>query len=252
MGGISFAVRGGDAIGILGPNGAGKSTLLKTVLGVVPPLGGRIVFPRGQKPRLGYVPQGSRLDFAYPLSVLQVALMGRTPQLGLIRRPGTVDRDIAMAQLKAVGLEHVAEAPFRSLSGGQRQRVLVARALTAEPEVLILDEPTSEMDPAAEHNLLSLVQELVSSRDIAVVFVTHEISAAAGFAANVILLDAVHGHFEVGPAAEMVTSERMSALYGRPIDVRREDDRVLVWLSAQEGGVTLSSPPPAHEGTDAP
>lgn len=231
---ISFAIQSGDLIGILGPNGAGKSTFLKTLLGLMDPLSGAVKFPSGRPPRLGYVPQGARPDFAYPLSVLQVTLMGRDWHLGLVKRPGTKDHEIARAQLKAVGLEHLASQPFRSLSGGQQQRVLVARALTAEPELLVLDEPTSEMDPAAEHSLLSLVSALVASRDIAVVFVTHEISAAAGFARSVILVDAANGYFETGPSAELVTSETMSYLYRRPIEVRRESGRVLVWLSAHE------------------
>ena len=186
---IDLTVRSGDLLGILGPNGAGKSTLVKTLIGLLPPLSGTLELPLTRRPRLGYVAQGSRPDFAYPLSVLQVVLMGRDQQLGLFRRPGRADKDIALAQLNAVGLGAVAQHPFRSLSGGQQQRVLVARALAAEPELLVLDEPTSEMDPAAEHGLLSLVSELVKSRDIAVMFVTHQISAAAGFAKSVVLLD---------------------------------------------------------------
>ncbi len=231
---ISFAIQSGDLVGILGPNGAGKSTFLKTLLGLMDPLSGAVKFPQGRPPRLGYVPQGSRPDFAYPLSVLQVALMGRDSHLGLVRRPGKADRDIALAQLKAVGLEHLAGNPFRSLSGGQQQRVLVARALTSQPELLVLDEPTSEMDPAAEHSLLSLVSALVASRNIAVVFVTHEISAAAGFARSVILVDTVSQYFETGPASELVSSQKMSKLYRRPVEVRHENGRVLVWLSANE------------------
>jgi ABC-type Mn2+/Zn2+ transport system ATPase subunit len=232
---ISFGVSSGDLIGILGPNGAGKSTFLKTMLGLLPPLSGTLQLPMGRPPRLGYVPQGARPDFAYPLSVLQVTMMGRAHHLGLVRRPGKLDREISLAQLRAVGLEQLAAAPFRSLSGGQQQRVLVARALTAEPELLVLDEPTSEMDPAAEHALLSLVSALVQSRNIGVVFVTHEISAAAGFAAQVILLDGAKQYFESGPASQLVSSERMSQLYGRPVEVRHENDRVLVWLSAHQG-----------------
>lgn len=228
---ISLTLGKGDLLGVLGPNGAGKSTLLKTMLGLLSPLGGALGYPLGRKPRLGYVPQGARPDFAYPLSVLQVALMGRAAQLGLVRRPKQADFAIAQAQLERVGLGALAQRPFRSLSGGQQQRALVARALTAEPELLVLDEPTSEMDPAAEHGLLSLVSTLVSARDIAVVFVTHEISAAASFAANVILLNAHQKFVATGPAAELITSQTMSELYGHPIEVRREDARTLVWLS---------------------
>ena len=162
--------------------------------------------------------------------------MGRAHPLGLVRRPGKADREVCLAQLEAVGLGALASRPFRSLSGGQQQRVLVARALAAEPELLVLDEPTSEMDPAAEHALLSLVSGLVASKDIGVVFVTHEISAAAGFAAKVVLLDAAAQYFEEGTTQALICSEKMSKLYGRPVEVRREDGRVLVWLSGHQPG----------------
>ena len=231
---ITFSVRQADVVGILGPNGAGKSTLLKSVLGLQPLLAGSISRPMGRAPRVAYVPQGHRTDFAYPLSALQVALMGRYGQVGLLRRPGKRDVEQARAQLAAVGLGEKAEQPFRSLSGGQRQRVLVARALAGEPELLVLDEPTSEMDPAAEHALLSLVSALAAARQVAVLFVTHEISAAAGFARTVMVMDGARNYFEAGPVEEMISSERMTRLYGRPVEVRRENGRTLVWLAGTE------------------
>lgn len=233
---ISFAVATGDLVGILGPNGAGKSTFLKTLLGLLPPLQGTVRYPMGRQPRLGYVPQHARFDFAYPLSVLEVVLMARSSQLGLLRRPGKTDVQIAERELEAVGLQSISGQTFRSLSGGQQQRVLVARALTGEPELLVLDEPTSNMDPAAEHALLSMASSLTARRNMGVVFVTHEISAAAEFARTVVLLDGEKKYFALGPARDVVTSETMSALYGRPVEVRREDERVYVWLSANGSG----------------
>ncbi len=232
---ISFSLGAGDLVGVLGPNGAGKSTFLKTLLGLLPPLSGALSWPAGRVPRFGYVPQNARPDMAYPLSSLQVVLMGRAHQLGLIKRPGEKDRELARAALKEVSLEHAAQQPFRSLSGGQQQRVLVARALVAEPELLVLDEPTSEMDPAAEHGLLSLVSELSATRKIGVIFVTHEISSAAGFGKQVVLIDANTQRFESGTAEQMVTSEQMTRLYGRPVEIRRENGRVLVWVAARNG-----------------
>jgi ABC-type Mn2+/Zn2+ transport system ATPase subunit len=231
---IRFGLRRGDAVAILGPNGAGKSTLLRTILGMVRPLSGRVTYPGGRPPPVGYVPQGLRVELTYPLDALEVVLMGRAGRVGLGRGFKEEDRAAALRQLEAVGLAGAARVPFRSLSGGQRQRVLVARALVGEPEVLVLDEPTSAMDPAAEHGLLSLVAELVAARNVAVLFVTHEISAAAGFARTVLLLDGARSTFEEGPTDETITSERMSHLYGRPVEVRREDGRALVWVSGHE------------------
>ncbi len=230
---ISFSVSTGELVGVLGPNGAGKTTFLKTLLGLLPPLAGQLVYPLGRRPRLGYVPQSARPDMAYPLSVLQVVLMGRAHHLGLIRRPKPPDVAFAKKQLEEVGLADRAEHPFRSLSGGQQQRVLVARALVAEPELLVLDEPTSEMDPAAEHGLLSLVAQLGATRTLGVVFVTHEISSAAGFGNRVVLIDSNTQRFEHGSAEQMVNSQQMTALYGRPVEIRREDGRVLVWVAAR-------------------
>lgn len=238
-----FTVRESDTIAILGPNGAGKSTLLKTILGLVPPLAGEVRYRNGGPPKVGYVPQGHRVDLAYPLDVLQVVLMGRAPRVGVGRAFKPSDRAAALEQLEAVGLGPLAHHPFRSLSGGQRQRVLVARALVGEPEVLVLDEPTSAMDPAAEHSLLSLVADLVTARQVAVLFVTHEISAAAGFSRTVLLLDGAKTSLQAGPTDAYVTSEHMSRLYGRPVEVRREHGRVLVWLSAHEAGTDPEATP---------
>jgi manganese/iron transport system ATP-binding protein len=240
---IRLSMQAGDTVAILGPNGAGKSTLLKTILGTVPPLAGALAYPGGRRPRVGYVPQGHRLDLAYPLDALQVVLMGRAGRVGLGRSYRAADREAARRQLESVGLGAVALQSFRSLSGGQRQRVLLARALVGEPEVLVLDEPTSELDPAAEHALLSLVSDLVMARGVAVLFVTHEISAAAGFSRTVLLLDGARTWMEVGPTDEYISSERMSRLYGRPVEVRREHGRTLVWLSAHEAGTPAGDSP---------
>jgi ABC-type Mn2+/Zn2+ transport system ATPase subunit len=248
---IDFTLTESEVVGILGPNGAGKSTLLRTLLGLLPPLGGKLSFPGGRAPRVGYVPQGYRPDFAYPLDALQVTLMGRYGVLGPGRFPKHHDRELALRQLAAVGLEAEARTPFRSLSGGQRQRILLARAMAAEPELLVLDEPTSELDPAAEHDLLSLVQTLGRERNVAVMFVTHEISAAAGFAQKVILLNRRQKYFEVGTNEEMLCSERLSRLYGRPIEVHRQGGRTHVWLSASAPGPERNSWPTAVEAVGA-
>ncbi|HEY3452148.1 MAG TPA: ABC transporter ATP-binding protein [Myxococcales bacterium] len=234
---LDLVIGGGDRLGILGPNGAGKSTLLRTLIGLVEPLGGRIEYPAGHRPRIGYVPQSSRHDPAFPLSALEVVVMGRYPRLGLGRRPGKADRAAAQRQLELVGLGAQAGTPFRDLSGGQRQRTLVARALVGEPELLVLDEPTSEMDLAAIHDLLHLVDRLAGELKASVLFVSHQISTAAAFASSIVLMNQRTQLFRSGPALELLTSQNLSQLYGRPIEVRREGDRTLVWMaSAEEAG----------------
>ena len=225
---LDLSVRSGTTLGVLGPNGAGKTALLKSMLGLLPLLGGRLVFPSGRPPRVGYVPQRDRLDQSWPLSVLDVVLMGRTSLLGPLRRFQARDRQCAREALDEIGMGELAERPLYALSGGQHQRVLIARAIAAEPELLVLDEPTSAMDPAAERVLLELVEHLKRAHNLSVVLVTHQLTAVAGFATEVALVDRARGLFEVGPAREMMTPERLGRLYGREVRVAEVDGQIAV------------------------
>jgi ABC-type Mn2+/Zn2+ transport system ATPase subunit len=233
---IDLAVRSGTTLGVLGPNGAGKTTLLKAMLGLLPLLGGRRILPLGRSPRVGYVPQRDRLDQSWPLSVLDVVLMGRTHLLGPLRRFGAVDRKRACEALDEIGVGELAERPLYALSGGQHQRVLIARAIAAEPELLVLDEPTSAMDPAAERVLLELVERLKRAHDLSVVLVTHQLTAVAGFATEVAIVDRARRLFEVGPAHEMIDPERLGRLYGREVRVARVDGQVAIVIGASTNG----------------
>src|SRR4051812_13314724 len=126
---IDLAVRAGATLGVLGPNGAGKTALLKSLLGLLPLLGGMRVLPLGRSPRIGYVPQRDRLDQSWPLTVLDVVLMGRTKLLGPLRRPSEIDRKRSCEALDEIGVGDLADRPLYALSGGQHQRVLIARAI---------------------------------------------------------------------------------------------------------------------------
>ena len=216
---IDLAVRAGATLGVLGPNGAGKTALLKSLLGLLRLLGGRRVLPQGRGPRVGYVPQRDRLDQSWPLTVLDVVLMGRTRLLGPLRRPTDEDRGRSREALEEIGIGDLADRPLYALSGGQHQRVLIARAIAAEPELLVLDEPTSAMDPAAERVLLELVERLKHAHDLSVVLVTHQLTAVAGFATEVALVDRLRGVFEVGPAKQMLDPKKLGRLYGREVRV---------------------------------
>jgi ABC-type Mn2+/Zn2+ transport system ATPase subunit len=233
---IDLAVRSGTTLGVLGPNGAGKTTLLKAMLGLLPLLGGRRILPLARPPRVGYVPQRDRLDQSWPLSVLDVVLMGRTHLLGPLRRFDAVDRKRAREALEEIGVGELADRPLYVLSGGQHQRVLIARAIAAEPELLVLDEPTSAMDPAAERVLLELVERLKRAHDLSVVLVTHQLTAVAGFATEVAIVDRARGLFEVGPAREMIDPERLGRLYGREVRVARVDGQVAIVIGASTNG----------------
>src|SRR5947209_5619978 len=225
---LDLAVSAGSTLGVLGPNGAGKTALLKSLLGLLPLIEGRRTLPQGRPPRVGYVPQRDRLDMSWPLSVLDVVLMGRARLVGPIKRYSAADRKAAREALEEIGVGDLADRPLFALSGGQHQKVLIARAIAAEPELLVLDEPTSAMDPAAERILLELVQRLKSAHNLSVVLVTHQLTAVAGFATDVALVDRERGLFEVGPASEMITPERLGRLYGRQVRVANVGERTAV------------------------
>ncbi|BDG07280.1 metal ABC transporter ATP-binding protein [Anaeromyxobacter paludicola] len=229
--GIDLDVAPGDFLAVVGPNGGGKTTLLRTLLGVLPPVSGE----RRQAPaaRVGYVPQRDHVDAHWPLTVADVALMGRYRGLGLGRRPGPEDRAEVSRALSRVGIADLAGRSFRTLSGGQRQRTLIARALAASPELLALDEPTNGMDPAAELAAMDILRELHRQGGLAVVMVSHRLEAVANYARRLAFADKDKRLWRVGPLEEMLTPGALSALYGRAVTVREEAGRRFVY---PEGG----------------
>ncbi len=225
---LDLAVRAGTTLGVLGANGARKTTLLKSLLGLLPLISGRRALPMGRPPRVGYVPQRDRLDMSWPLTVLDVVLMGRAHLLGPVKRYSAEDRAASRAALSEIGIGDLADRPVHALSGGQHQKVLIARAIAAEPELLVLDEPTSSMDPAAERMLLDLVERLKDAHRLSVVLVTHQLTAIPGFATEVALVDKERGLFEVGPAEKMIDPHKLELLYGREVRVAQVGDRTVV------------------------
>lgn len=218
--GVSLSVEQGDLFGILGPNGSGKTTLLKGVVQVLRPRKGRIVLANPANApvlRFGYVPQESRVNPYFPLSAMDVVLMGRTKALGPWRRPGRADRAIARKSLADAGIERLAEVSYQDLSGGQKQRVLIARALAAEPHVLVLDEPTSGLDLVSERELMELIRALLEEDGLTIVIASHNLNWLANDANKIAIVTA--GRVEAGGTHEILTEERLSRLYGVPVRV---------------------------------
>ena len=173
---VSLEIPAGQSGCIVGPNGGGKSTLLKLMLGLLQPVSGSIKVlggsPAKSRRKIGYMPQYHQLDASFPASVLEVALMGRiTPKTFFCH--SKADKKIAMEALDTVGIADLAERSFAGLSGGQRQRVLIARALAGEPELLLLDEPTANIDPGAEEQFYSTLEKL--RRQMTVITVSHDL-----------------------------------------------------------------------------
>jgi zinc transport system ATP-binding protein len=174
---ITLRVASGDFLGIIGPNGGGKSTLLKLILGVLAPDRGRIQVlgetPGKAHTRIGYVPQNVNQNLQFPIAVLDVVLMGRLARRRLGRPYSREDHEIARSCLQEVEMNGFADRPMAQLSGGERQRVIIARALSTSPEILLLDEPTSSIDPHFEEDLFGILERL--NQQITIVLVTHDI-----------------------------------------------------------------------------
>ena len=213
--GVTGSVEAGGSLALVGPNGAGKTTLIKAVLGLVPLGGGRIeVFgasPEQSRSKVAYVPQADVLDVEFPVSVLQVVLMGRYRIVGWLRRPSRSDRAAALAALDEVGLASRAGDQFGVLSGGQRQRVLLARAVAQEAGLLVLDEPFSGVD-AVTTDALGAVMHRLRAKGVAIVMSTHDLSVAHLLCDEACLLNRHQVAF--GPIAETLSPERLKATYG--------------------------------------
>lgn len=229
LSGLSLRVCRGDFLGIVGPNGSGKTTILRALLGLIRPRAGEIVFGadglRGGV-HLGYVPQHTTVDEVFPLSVFDVVLMGRTRRLGAFRRPGAADRDAARRALAASGIAEHADRAFHDLSGGQKQRTLIARALATEPDLLVLDEPTSGMDLAGETSVMMLIDELHRRERLTVVMVSHQLNTVAKWCRRLGILH--EGILETGSVEEILTSETLARIYGAGAGVARIGDEMVI------------------------
>jgi ABC-type Mn2+/Zn2+ transport system ATPase subunit len=204
--GIGFRVREGERIGVLGPNGGGKSTLFKVMLGVLAADHGRLRV-RG---RAGFVPQGDRSRLDYPVSALDVVLMGALGELAWWRRPGRGERRRALAALEMVGLAPLARRSFGELSGGQRQRVLIARALMQEAKLLLLDEPFSGIDQASGTRVMSLIDQL-ALRGHGLMIATHDIEQATAWG---LVLCLNRRQVAFGPSRTTLTREVLEETHG--------------------------------------
>jgi manganese/iron transport system ATP-binding protein len=213
--GVTGTLEPGSALALIGPNGAGKTTLIKAVLGLVPLTAGRIevlgTSPEDARARVAYVPQADALDQQFPVSVLQVVLMGRYRKIGWLRHPGKADRVAALAALDEVGLAARARDRFGVLSGGQRQRVLLARAVAQDARLLLLDEPFNGVDATTTEALLAVLGRLRAD-GVAVVMSTHDLAVAHLVCDDACLLN--HHQVAFGPIDDALRPELLKATYG--------------------------------------
>ena len=219
---VTLTIPARDSLCIVGPNGGGKTTLIKLILGLLKPDEGRISVlggePEATRLRVGYVPQFARYDPQFPVTVLDVVLMGRLDRLccGPYSRG---DKDAAREALAEMGLADMAGRLFAEVSGGQRQRVLIARALASSGEILILDEPTANIDAAAEEHLFEILEKL--NERLTVLLVTHDVGFASKFFKSIAC---VNRQVLIHPTSEL-TGELIRNMYGGDIRMIRHDHR---------------------------
>ncbi|MGO9020655.1 MAG: metal ABC transporter ATP-binding protein [Syntrophobacteraceae bacterium] len=213
LSGISLSIARDSFTAILGANGSGKSTLLKTMLGLIPPVAGKIdtSAPTCAPLVFGYVPQAGQFDPIYLLTGFDVALMGTYGRVRPASFVPSSERAFTRECLRATGAEEPAHKRFAELSGGQKQRVLIARALATRPDILVLDEPTAGVDAEATHSVLEFISKTRKERQIAVLLVTHDFAAIRHHAQQILWLH--QGKVLQGAPDELLTSERMAEIF---------------------------------------
>jgi len=210
--GISFTMDAGEVLCVLGPNGTGKTTLFKTILGLIKPLEGQILFngensmhwSRSKMAQvIGYIPQAQNTSF--PFGVMDMILMGRTAHLGNFASPSQKDKKIAERAIDTLGISYLVKRIFTELSGGEKQLVLIARALAQEPEILVMDEPTSALDFGNQLKVLSHVRQLARN-GLTIIMASHVPDHAFFYSTKVMLLNQ-GGLFGLGKANEIITEK---------------------------------------------
>ncbi len=229
---IDWRIMPGSLWGVIGPNGAGKTTLLRVLLGLTDPLDGQVSRRRGL--RFGYVKQRDTLNETYPFTVFEVVLSGR---YGLMRCPGRArpeDYDAVERALVRTGMANLRDEPVRALSGGQKQRVLIARAIAARPDVIVLDEPTNDMDIAGEESVLALIRDIHTESGVAVVIVSHLLNAVLRTAEDILFIK----DSELGTLskAEFIEQSHLERFYEMPIRM----------VQHPEGGYCVVTSPLRH------
>ena len=172
---INLKIEENDFICVVGPNGSGKSTLVKGILGLIKPISGTITFNNLKQNFIGYMPQETKVDSNFPASVLEIVLSGTLNKKSMSLFYTKEDKKLAIKNLKILGIENLKSKHFSELSGGQRQKVLLARSLCATSKLLILDEPSNNLDSKSKKNLYDILTNLNKNYNITIIMITHDL-----------------------------------------------------------------------------
>jgi len=240
---ITFQLSAQETLGIIGPNGGGKSSLMKSILGLVKPWQGSVQVlgqpNTDQRKLIGYMPQIEDVEWNFPVTVADVALMGRYARRGLFRRPSRADRAAAEASLQRLGIYDLRHRLIGELSGGQRRRVLLARALANQPSLLLMDEPMAGLDAKAQHQLLDIIDEL-RDEGTTVVLSTHDLSCVSTCAAKVACLNQKLIAF--GDPAEVLTEDVLNQTFGTHLLLVHQDGQAYAYRHHTHAGDSEAKP----------
>ena len=233
---LSFRLTIGERVAVVGPNGAGKSTLFRVVAGVLNPTSGEVRVA-GHCPGghicIAYVPQRSQVDWAFPVTVTDVVMMGRVGRMGLLRRPGRVDWETVHQCLQVVGMDDLADRQIGELSGGQQQRMFIARALAQEAQLVLMDEPLNGLDVPAQEHIFEIMDAL-RERGVTVLVATHDLNLAAERFDRVMLLSGKL--LGIGQPEDVFTPERLQDAYGGHLRLVQTQDGLIILSDTCCGG----------------
>ena len=215
---VNFSLEGGDFFGLIGPNGGGKTTLLLLILGMLEPLHGSVRLlgrePRETRRKAGYIPQEVSSNTSFPISVLDVVLMGLSSRRGMFHHYTRKDKEKALAVIEELHLTGLVDRHIGELSGGQRQKVLLARALVSDPEILFLDEPTASIDSTGQNEIYESLKVL-NDAGTTIVLTTHNVGAISTYIKSIAC---VNRYFHFHPDGKL-DEDDLKATFGCPVDI---------------------------------